>query len=201
MTRADGILSTWNDERGFGFITPSAGGTLVFVHISAFGRDAVRPQAGDVLSFASTMAPDGKVRASRVRGAGGTITRHGPAAFAGYLSIAAFIALGWCLSTLWSMPSWLVVLYTGMSVLCFAVYALDKSAARAGRRRVPESTLLLLGLAGGWPGGALAQQWLRHKNRKQSFLTPFWVTVIVNVGAFALLMSPLFRDLVGRLAG
>ncbi|WP_229499499.1 DUF1294 domain-containing protein [Pseudoduganella ginsengisoli] len=63
-------------------------------------------------------------------------------------------------------------------------YAADKSAARAGRWRIPESTLLMLGLCCGWPGGVVAQQWLRHKSVKASFRLKFWGTVLVNVAAF-----------------
>lgn len=79
--------------------------------------------------------------------------------------------------------------YPLLSSLCFAMYALDKAAARAGRRRTSESTLLWLGLAGGWPGGLLAMRWLRHKTAKPAFLWRFWLTVAVNVlaaGWFAL---------------
>jgi uncharacterized membrane protein YsdA (DUF1294 family) len=79
----------------------------------------------------------------------------------------------------------LAALYCVASLACFAVYALDKSAARAGRRRTPESSLLLLGLAGGWPGGLLAQRWLRHKSSKQAFLFKFRLTVFLNLAALA----------------
>jgi uncharacterized membrane protein YsdA (DUF1294 family) len=80
------------------------------------------------------------------------------------------------------MMSYLPVLlfYLLASMVCFAAYALDKSAARAGTRRTPERTLLLLGLAGGWPGAVLAQQWLRHKTRKQPFQSLFWLTVAAH---------------------
>lgn len=67
------------------------------------------------------------------------------------------------------------------------MYAVDKSAARAGRRRVPESTLLLLGFAGGWPGAIVAQRMLRHKTRKASFRRAFWLSVAANVVVFAVL--------------
>lgn len=76
----------------------------------------------------------------------------------------------------------LAVLYAVASVACFIVYALDKSAARNGRRRTPERTLLLLGLAGGWPGALAAQRLLRHKSSKTSFLAKFWFTVLLNLG-------------------
>lgn len=80
-------------------------------------------------------------------------------------------------------------LYLCASLVCFAAYALDKGAARKNRRRTPERTLLLLGLIGGWPGGVLAQRWLRHKSAKRSFQLKFWLTVIVNIGVAGLLIS------------
>jgi uncharacterized membrane protein YsdA (DUF1294 family) len=72
------------------------------------------------------------------------------------------------------------------SLLTFLVYAFDKSAAVSGRWRTAEQTLHLFGLIGGWPGALLAQQLLRHKTSKQSFISVFWFTVILNVCAFVL---------------
>lgn len=74
----------------------------------------------------------------------------------------------------------MLVGYAGLSALTFLVYAVDKRAARRHARRVPEATLHLLALLGGWPGAAFAQQALRHKTRKQPFRRIFWLTVIVN---------------------
>jgi uncharacterized membrane protein YsdA (DUF1294 family) len=90
--------------------------------------------------------------------------------------------------------SFVLFVYLLMSVICFAAYALDKSAARRGERRTPESRLLLLGLLGGWPGAVLAQQWLRHKTVKQPFRSLFWLTVAVNLGLF-LWLSKTFTGL------
>jgi len=72
--------------------------------------------------------------------------------------------------------------YVLASLACFAAYAVDKSAARSRQRRVPERTLLMLGLCCGWPGALVAQQALRHKTAKASFQVTFWMTVAVNIG-------------------
>jgi uncharacterized membrane protein YsdA (DUF1294 family) len=82
------------------------------------------------------------------------------------------------------------IVYLALSLFTFLIYALDKSAAEAGRRRTPEKILHLFGLAGGWPGALFAQQLLRHKSSKREFQTVFWTTVILNCGALIWLALP-----------
>jgi uncharacterized membrane protein YsdA (DUF1294 family) len=94
-------------------------------------------------------------------------------------------------AVVWKVPNWVPGLYLGASLVCFVVYAMDKSAAAAERWRVSEDTLLALGLLGGWPGAIVAQQVLRHKSNKASFRAKFWATVIANVLGFIVLSSPL----------
>ena len=81
------------------------------------------------------------------------------------------------------------IAYGVLSVVAFIAYAVDKSAARHGRWRTSENSLHLLGLAGGWPGALLAQQWLRHKTSKPSFTQVFWGTVIANSAGFYVLCA------------
>jgi uncharacterized membrane protein YsdA (DUF1294 family) len=107
-----------------------------------------------------------------------------------YASILLFAALYAYAIDTWGVPELVGFAYLVASAACFAVYALDKAAARAGRWRTSENALLLMGLACGWPGAALAQQWMRHKSSKPSFGARFWTTVALNVGAFAYLASP-----------
>ncbi|MFD1327042.1 DUF1294 domain-containing protein [Mycoplana ramosa] len=56
-----------------------------------------------------------------------------------------------------------------VNLTTFLVFWWDKEAARAGRWRIQESTLLGLALVGGSLGAVLAQRLLRHKTRKQPF--------------------------------
>jgi uncharacterized membrane protein YsdA (DUF1294 family) len=84
-----------------------------------------------------------------------------------------------------AFPAWAGLLYGAASALCFALYAVDKAAARAGRQRIPESMLLALGLVGGWPGAIAAQQLFRHKTAKRLFQVRFWLSVVANAAIFA----------------
>ena len=68
--------------------------------------------------------------------------------------------------------------------------ALDKAAPRGGHRRTPENTLHLLALLGGWPGALVAQNRLRHKSSKTSFLAVFWITVLLNCVVLGLYLTP-----------
>lgn len=67
--RTHGTLTKWNDDRGFGFVSPAGGGADVFVHISAFPRDGERPQL-NLISFETEAGPNGQPRAARVMRAG-----------------------------------------------------------------------------------------------------------------------------------
>lgn len=64
--RIDGTLTKWNDDRGFGFITPTQGGPEIFVHISAFPKDGRRPFIGEQLTFEVDTDTEGKKRATNL---------------------------------------------------------------------------------------------------------------------------------------
>ena len=194
--RVDGCLTQWNARRGFGFITPAHGGRDVFVHVSAFPRGSGRPHLGESLSFEVESTDEGKRRARAVRASGVVIEQRSTRKLSGrrsalpYVVIAAFAALIVVSSMIRDLPLWVVVLYAGMSAVTLVVYAIDKSAAANGRWRTSETTLLALGILGGWPGAVIGQQLLRHKTRKAHFQWVFWVTVAVNVAAFVALSWP-----------
>lgn len=82
-----------------------------------------------------------------------------------------------------------------LNAAAFGAFWYDKRQAQSGGWRVPEKTLLLLALVGGWPLAKLAQRRFRHKTRKQPFATllnlvPFaWVglaLIYVTLGPSAL---------------
>jgi cold shock CspA family protein len=59
-----GQLTTWKDDRGFGFIKPAHGSKEIFLHISALKGAARRPKVGDTILYQLTTEANGKVSAS-----------------------------------------------------------------------------------------------------------------------------------------
>jgi len=198
--RFNGTIKTWNDERGFGFISPSHGGQEIFLHIKAFPNRSARPQVGERVTFEIELNSDGKKRATAVKPLRRSASfrqqvnsaRWGTAS---YLAIPAFMVLYVAVAFLWEVSAWVLGIYIGASVLAFATYGIDKFAAVSDSWRVPEYVLLLIGLLGGWPGAIVAQQVMRHKSSKASFRSAFWRTVFLNVVAFVALASPLGQAL------
>jgi uncharacterized membrane protein YsdA (DUF1294 family)/cold shock CspA family protein len=96
---------------------------------------------------------------------------------------------------------WLLAVYPLMSLVTYLMYARDKLSAIRGTWRVPESSLHLAELCGGWPGAYVAQQTMRHKTVKASYQFVYWSIVALHVGTAALwLVQPeLVVDGIGSL--
>ena len=67
-----GVLKTWKEDRGFGFIKPDGGGKDVFIHISALKGVSRRPITGDVIFYQITKDNRGKYKAvnAQIEGVG-----------------------------------------------------------------------------------------------------------------------------------
>jgi cold shock CspA family protein len=64
FTRLKGTLSKWNDDKGYGFISPSKGAQNIFVHISSFDRNlSRRPKEGDTIFYYVATDKEGKTKA------------------------------------------------------------------------------------------------------------------------------------------
>ncbi|NJN16343.1 MAG: DUF1294 domain-containing protein [Oscillochloris sp.] len=187
-----GMLVSWNDERGFGFIRPEGGQSEVFVHMSAFSDRSKRPQAGDTISYTLTSGRDGKSRAAQaqitaigMRNDPAIRARPRPAASSwfpllGLVLLLVVPVLG-LLDLARTIDSLLpLLIYPLLSLISFILYADDKGRAQRSMRRTPETTLHLWDGLGGWPGGYLAQYFLRHKNRKGRFLLIFRLIIVLH---------------------
>ena len=189
VTRHQGLLAEWDDERGFGFITPDGGGRRVFVHVSAFPRGQ-RPVLRDRVTYDLRTDERNRLRATAVQY---TVRRRSRPAGRRGLGVALavvvlFFALLGVLVALDRAPAWLFAPYGVFSLMAFVMYQADKSAAVGGRWRVPESNLLAVGLVGGWPGALVAQRAFRHKTTKQPFRTAFWCSVAANLAVLGFLL-------------
>ena len=67
------------------------------------------------------------------------------------------------------MRTGLIIYIIGLNLVLFFEMGRDKLAAKLGRRRTPEATLLSLAILGGSIGGILGMLVFRHKTRKLAF--------------------------------
>ena len=80
-----------------------------------------------------------------------------------------------------------------MSLISFFTMGHDKTAARAGKRRVPENTLWKLAIAGGGIGAYLGMIHYRHKTKHMSFRIGFTLLAILQV-ALMIWATPLLKE-------
>jgi uncharacterized membrane protein YsdA (DUF1294 family)/cold shock CspA family protein len=183
---------TWKADKAFGFIRPDEGGKDVFVHLRDFGQIPRAPRAGDVVNFQKMSDGSGRLRAADVSIQG--LERHttkarrathlAPKGRHLIVALIFFAALTLLVGN-GRLPLLAPAAFFVISLATFLLYAFDKSAAMNQRWRTKESSLLVAGLLGGWPGALVAQGMFRHKSSKSSFQAAFWFTVIVNCAAIA----------------
>ncbi len=193
MAQFEGKLTSWNAEKGFGFIKPNLGGKDIFVHIQDLRCRYEAPIIGDIVYYDVKQGNEGKLRAYNAYVDGARSTK--PKAYYARPGIFGllFTAIPFLLSLYIIKTTYYpLVVYSIASVVCFFSYLSDKRKATNGSWRVQESTLHFLELIGGWPGALIAQQTLRHKTRKLRFQLTFWAIVLMHFIAWT---DFLFLDL------
>ena len=188
-----GKLTSWNDKKGFGFIAPTKGNKQVFIHISEFVSRNNTPEVGQVITYTlskdkmgrpcanNASRPQDRLRKKNKKTDNTAIT------FPLFYFFITFLILTVITGKL---PFEILIIYSILSLITYAVYANDKSAAQSKQWRTKEDTLHIFALVGGWPGALLAQKKLKHKSSKKSFRFVFWMTVIINIGVLGWLLSP-----------
>ena len=115
----------------------------------------------------------GKIRIERQRDPGR------PMPFLDALLLPPLLVLP--LASIWlvSGSPWIGIAWISMaSLMCWKIHGIDKQVAgKDGATRISETNLHGIELLGGWPGGLLAQVYLRHKSKKKSYQKNFWTIV------------------------
>lgn len=198
-----GILRSWSDNKGFGFIR--ADQHDYFVHISSVRGDH-RPQLGETVYFVAGKDEQGRLRAEHMRSTELSIDQprirqklsaatppntprnrqrrqtqpNIKRTLTLLIGVCAAPALGAWQVFERSGVFWPLLIYLGMSLVSIMPYWHDKHTAQNGEWRTPEKQLHTVELLGGWPGALFAQQWLRHKTKKASYQAVFWLIVLVH---------------------
>lgn len=83
----------------------------------------------------------------------------------------------------------IVFQFISINIVTIFAYWVDKRAAVRGAWRVPEINLHTLEFLGGWSGALFAQKFFRHKNKKKSYQSMFWVVLIMQAAAILVILK------------
>lgn len=169
-----GKIAVWNEAKGFGWV--ECDGERLFFHSREFAGVRGKLAVGEELRF---------VRGTDIKGRPCARLPEGEAA--GRVSGKAWLLLAALLILpVWGAASapvvwwWPLLQAFALSVATFRLYAYDKRQAMKGGWRVPETSLHLAEIAGGWPGAFLAQRRFRHKSSKGAYLAIFWCVILLH---------------------
>lgn len=190
---SSGKLIKWKDDRGFGFIKPSDGSQEVFLHISDIKDATRRPSINDTIYYNLGVDQKGKFCAKNAFILGAR-KKSRPSQYQTeslhHSNLKTLLLQSLCLAILplFGSISFIlktnnplpIILYPAISIITYLLYSHDKSKAKQQGWRIPEKSLHLCELAGGWLGGFIAQKTLRHKSKKQSYQLVFWVIVALH---------------------
>lgn len=202
--RDQGRLIEWFDDKGYGFIQPNdSSKDRVFLHIKDFARPGPRPITGCALEYLVQLDGQGRYKAKQVtylkanqtqkvnqQPKQNNVKNQSKMQPMQIVCIAYILALAG-LSLAGLLNGMTLLFVSIINLMSYWMYAQDKEAAQAGNRRVPENTLHILSVLGGWPAAWLAQQRLRHKTQKQPFRNIYFCTIVFNILIILWLISPL----------
>jgi len=92
-----GKITSWNDNKGFGFITPSSGEERVFAHIKAFKYQGRRPEVDRLVTYTLSKDKQGRNCAAEIVMSAAPIikkTGHGNSNFSALLAALFLFIIG-----------------------------------------------------------------------------------------------------------
>lgn len=208
IMRYTGKITSWKDDKGFGFITSNVSGELLFVHIKSILNRHRRPLLGDTMTYEVLIDEKDRKQAVKVLYRGEDLSRfshmYDNRSFFydnifPYFVAGGFICLLTSLFIIGLLPLPVLVLYLGLSLSTFTIYFQDKSSAQNEQQRTPEKRLHFYSIIGGWPGALTAMKLFHHKSKKKSFQKIFWLTVLSNCLILFILLTPWGISLTKRL--
>ncbi len=183
ILRKKGILTKWDDDRGYGFITPVGEKQEIFVHISEFQS---QPSIYERVSF--TLSKDKKDRDCAINvivfekaKLNYKTKKTNTISWFSIITITIFYLMLFYLTQNTTIEFYIIPYYALISILTFYIYASDKNSAQDRDWRISENTLHFLSIIGGWSGALLAIDKLQHKSRKKSFKIVFFITILLNL--------------------
>lgn len=189
--RLQGTVSYWRDDKGFGFVTTD-NAERVFFHIRDFSQvPARRPQQGDRLSFQLGFDKQQRSYALSLQFEDTPTTAAKPAKTTGP-DFYQIQQQAWCFRYLFfallllsllagSFTLTVPLFYLEASLFTYWLYQIDKKLAVSGQSsRLPEESLQMFSLIGGWPGALVAQKRLHHKVHKMPFQREFRFVIYGN---------------------
>lgn len=217
-----GKVVFWQDQKGFGFLLCDQTQQKLFFHIRDFLPQPVetrkaRPAEGDCLAFSLAHDKQGRpiatglhwldskpvTRASTQNALArskNTVDLNYTQDVALYFR-AAFLMLVIIALLFGTLPYLLPMLYLEASLFTYWLYQADKNAAIARQpQRLPEESLQMFSLIGGWPGALFAQKKLAHKRSKALFQREFWLIVLANCIMLGWLLSQHGQQFLSRFA-
>lgn len=186
-----GTVCYWRDDKGFGFLITDTS-ERVFFHIRDFKQPpARRPRQGDRLNFQLGFDKQQRSYALSLQLEESTLapTKSAKATAPNFYQIQQ---QAWCFRYLFFVLLLLSLLagsfaltvplfYLEASLFTYWLYQIDKKLACSGQSsRLPEESLQMFSLIGGWPGALVAQKRLHHKVHKAPFQREFRFVIYGN---------------------
>lgn len=212
-----GKVVFWQDQKGFGFLICEQSQEKLFFHIRDLLPDPLtnskpRPAEGDILAFERGNDKQGRAIAtaltfvSHQSPPATAVKRQNTVDLAYAQDVALYFRAGFLMLVIiallfGSLPYVLPILYIEASLFTYWLYQADKNAAIARQpQRLPEESLQMFSLIGGWPGALFAQKKLAHKRSKPLFQREFWLVVLANCILLVWLLSQHGQQFLSRLA-